>query len=85
MGVLGGRFDYEVVNINVLWMFVNLLRIIFFSEESSFILLLIGYVYEIYVDWLFEGFYCGLVLVGVFFFLIISIGFYWNLGMCFIE
>lgn len=83
VGVFGGRFDYEVVNINVLWMFVNLMRIVFLSEESSLLLLLIGYVYEIYVDKLFEGFYCGFVSIGVFFFFIIIIGLYWNLGIYF--
>uniref|UniRef100_A0A7I4D3F0 thiamine diphosphokinase n=2 Tax=Physcomitrium patens TaxID=3218 RepID=A0A7I4D3F0_PHYPA len=85
VGALGGRFDHEAANINVLWTFANSLRIILFSEESSLTLLPTGYVHEIHVDRSFEGPHCGLVPVGAPSLSTTSTGLYWNLGTCLTE
>ncbi len=43
VGALGGRFDHEATNIDVLHSFANVLHIVLLSEESSLTLLAPGY------------------------------------------
>ncbi|KAG0589818.1 hypothetical protein M758_1G047000 [Ceratodon purpureus] len=79
VGALGGRFDHEAANINVLWTFANSMRIVLLSEESTLTLLPTGYVHEIQVDPSFEGPHCGLVPIGAPSLSTTTTGLHWNL------
>ena len=85
VGALGGRFDHEVANLNVLWTFANSMRIVLFSEESTLTLLPTGYVHEIQVDPSFEGPHCGLVPIGAPSLSTTTTGLHWNLGIYFTK
>jgi thiamine pyrophosphokinase len=80
VGALGGRFDHEAANINVLCAFANSMRITLLTEETSVTLLPTGYVHEIHVDKSFEGPHCGLVPIGAPSLSTTSTGLHWNLG-----
>jgi thiamine pyrophosphokinase len=80
LGGLGGRFDHEAANINVLYTFANVLHIVLLSEESSLTLLPSGYLHEIHVNRSFEGPHCGLVPLGAPSTSTTTTGLHWNLG-----
>jgi thiamine pyrophosphokinase len=80
LGGLGGRFDHEAANINVLYTFATVLRIVLLSEESSLTLLPSGYLHEIHVNRSFEGPHCGLVPLGAPSTSSTTTGLHWNLG-----
>ncbi|KAH9327288.1 hypothetical protein KI387_007466, partial [Taxus chinensis] len=63
VGALGGRFDHELGNINVLYTFSDL-RIVLLSNESLLFLLPKTHRHEILVDHSVEGPHCGLIPVG---------------------
>jgi thiamine pyrophosphokinase len=79
LGGLGGRFDHEAANINVLYTFATVLRIVLLSEESSLTLLPSGYLHEIHVNRSFEGPHCGLVPLGAPSTSTTTTGLHWNL------
>lgn len=81
VGALGGRFDHEAANINVLHTFAKDLRIVLLSEESSLTVLPAGHVHDILVDRSFEGPHCGLVPIGAPSLSTTSTGLRWNLSM----
>ncbi|MQL90409.1 hypothetical protein Taro_022996 [Colocasia esculenta] len=62
-GALGGRFDHEVGNINVLYRFSNL-RIILLSDDCLIYLLPKTHHHEILVQSSVEGPHCGLIPIG---------------------
>lgn len=80
VGAVGGRFDHEAANMNVLFNFASSLRITLLSEETSLTLLPTGYVHEIHVDKSFEGPHCGLIPIGAPSLSTTSTGLHWNLG-----
>lgn len=80
LGGLGGRFDHEAANINVLYTFANVLHIVLLSEESSLTLLPSGFLHEIHVNRSFEGPHCGLVPLGAPSTSTTTTGLHWNLG-----
>ncbi|CAM8980745.1 unnamed protein product [Rhodiola kirilowii] len=63
-GALGGRFDHEFGNINVLYKFPNL-KIVLLSEDSLIYLLPKSYHHEIHIISSIEGPHCGLIPVGM--------------------
>ncbi|KAE8801281.1 thiamine pyrophosphokinase 1 [Hordeum vulgare] len=63
LGALGGRFDHEMGNINVLYRFSNT-RIILLSDDSSIFLLPRTHNHEIRIERSVEGPHCGLIPVG---------------------
>ncbi|KAH9309245.1 hypothetical protein KI387_037156, partial [Taxus chinensis] len=63
VGALGGRFDHELGNINILYTFSDM-RIVLLSNESLLFLLPKTYRHEILVDHSVEGPHCGLIPVG---------------------
>ncbi|KAJ4727662.1 Thiamine pyrophosphokinase [Melia azedarach] len=62
-GALGGRFDHEAGNINVLYRFSNM-RIILLSDDCLIHLLPKTHHHEIYIQSSVEGPHCGLIPVG---------------------
>ncbi|PNT73522.1 thiamine pyrophosphokinase 1 [Brachypodium distachyon] len=64
LGALGGRFDHEMGNINVLYRFSNI-KIILLSDESLIFLLPKTHNHEILVDQSIEGPHCGLIPMGM--------------------
>uniref|UniRef100_A0A7N0TTC5 thiamine diphosphokinase n=1 Tax=Kalanchoe fedtschenkoi TaxID=63787 RepID=A0A7N0TTC5_KALFE len=63
-GALGGRFDHEFGNINVLYRFPNL-KIVLLSEDSIIYLLPKSCHHEIHIISSIEGPHCGLIPVGM--------------------
>ncbi|KAM0895693.1 hypothetical protein ACQ4PT_023678 [Festuca glaucescens] len=63
LGALGGRFDHEMGNINVLYHFSSI-RIVLLSDDSSIFLLPKAHSHEIRVDPSIEGPHCGLIPMG---------------------
>ncbi|KAJ7546675.1 hypothetical protein O6H91_08G050200 [Diphasiastrum complanatum] len=63
VGALGGRFDHELANINVLYSFPSL-RIVLLSDSTMLLLLPRGFRHEIKVNSSIEGPHCGLIPVG---------------------
>ncbi|KAK1669473.1 hypothetical protein QYE76_057632 [Lolium multiflorum] len=63
LGALGGRFDHEMGNINVLYRFSSI-KIILLSDDSSIFLLPKTHSHEIHVDPSIEGPHCGLIPMG---------------------
>jgi len=63
VGALGGRFDHELGNINILYTFSNI-RIVLLSNHSLVYLLPKTHFHEILVNHSVEGPHCGLVPVG---------------------
>uniref|UniRef100_A0A7N0TB99 Thiamine pyrophosphokinase n=1 Tax=Kalanchoe fedtschenkoi TaxID=63787 RepID=A0A7N0TB99_KALFE len=64
LGALGGRFDHEFGNINVLYRFPNL-KIVLLSDDSLIYLLPKRYHHEIHIMPSIEGPHCGLIPVGM--------------------
>lgn len=62
-GALGGRFDHEVGNINVLYRF-STMRIILLSDDCLIHLLPRTHHHEIHIQSSVEGPHCGLVPIG---------------------
>lgn len=62
-GALGGRFDHEVGNINVLCRFSST-RIILLADECLIQLLPSSHHHEIHIQPAIEGPHCGLVPIG---------------------
>ncbi|PIA44432.1 hypothetical protein AQUCO_01700196v1 [Aquilegia coerulea] len=63
-GALGGRFDHEIGNINVLCRFSNI-RIVLLSEDSLIQLLPKSHHHEIHILSSVEGPHCGLIPIGM--------------------
>ncbi|XP_020573789.1 thiamine pyrophosphokinase 1-like isoform X2 [Phalaenopsis equestris] len=63
LGALGGRFDHEIGNINVLHRFSNV-RIILLSDDCLIFLLSKTHRHEIYIESSVEGSQCGLIPIG---------------------
>ncbi|CAA3029031.1 thiamine pyrophosphokinase 1-like isoform X1 [Olea europaea subsp. europaea] len=63
-GALGGRFDHEVGNINVLCFF-STTRIILLSDDCLIQLLPSSHHHEIHIQSSVEGPHCGLIPIGV--------------------
>jgi len=80
VGALGGRFDHEAANINVLHTFAKDMQIVLLSEETSLTVLPAGHMHEIHVDCSFEGPHCGLVPIGAPSLSTTSTGLRWNLN-----
>lgn len=62
-GALGGRFDHEAGNINVLYKF-STMRIILLSDDCLIYLLPKTHRHEIYIQYSVEGPHCGLIPIG---------------------
>ncbi|GER24738.1 thiamin pyrophosphokinase family protein [Striga asiatica] len=62
-GALGGRFDHEVGNINVLCRFPNT-RIVLLSDDCLIQLLPCSHRHEIYIQPAIEGPHCGLIPIS---------------------
>ncbi|CAK9178020.1 unnamed protein product [Ilex paraguariensis] len=78
-GALGGRFDHEVGNINVVCRFATM-RIILLSDDSLIHLLPSTYHHEIHVHSSVEGPHCGLIPIGVPSESTTTTGLQWNLS-----
>ncbi|XP_054814656.1 thiamine pyrophosphokinase 1-like isoform X2 [Prosopis cineraria] len=63
-GALGGRFDHEIGNINVLCHFPDT-RIILLSDDCLIQLLPMNYHHKIYIRSSAEGPHCGLIPIGM--------------------
>ncbi|XP_044502678.1 thiamine pyrophosphokinase 1-like isoform X1 [Mangifera indica] len=63
-GALGGRFDHEAGNINVLYRF-STMRIILLSDDCLIHLLPKTHHHEIYIQSSVEGSHCGLIPIGM--------------------
>uniref|UniRef100_A0A0D6R2Q7 Thiamine pyrophosphokinase n=1 Tax=Araucaria cunninghamii TaxID=56994 RepID=A0A0D6R2Q7_ARACU len=63
VGALGGRFDHELGNINVLYAF-SAMRIVLLSNDSLLFLLPRTHCHEILVNPSVEGPHCGLIPLG---------------------
>ncbi|KAJ1435683.1 thiamine pyrophosphokinase [Sesbania bispinosa] len=64
VGALGGRFDHEIGNINVLCHFSDT-RIILLSDDSLIYLLPRNHCHKIFIQSSVEGPHCGLIPIGV--------------------
>ncbi|KAG8067873.1 hypothetical protein GUJ93_ZPchr0005g14372 [Zizania palustris] len=63
LGALGGRFDHEMGNINVLHLFPNS-RIILLSDDCLIFLLPRTHTHNIHIERSIEGPHCGLIPIG---------------------
>lgn len=63
-GALGGRFDHEIGNINVLFHFSNI-RIVLVSDDCLIHLLPRTHHHEIHILSSIEGPHCGLIPIGM--------------------
>ncbi|TYH05015.1 hypothetical protein ES288_A08G051400v1 [Gossypium darwinii] len=63
-GALGGRYDHEMGNLNVLYCF-SALRIVLLSDDSLIYLLPRTHHHEIHIQTSVEGPHCGLIPIGV--------------------
>lgn len=79
LGALGGRFDHEMGNINVLYRFSNV-RIVLLSDDSSIFLLPRTHRHEIHIERSVEGPHCGLIPMGAPSSSSSTTGLRWNLG-----
>lgn len=79
LGALGGRFDHEMGNINVLYRFSNV-RIVLLSDDSSIFLLPRTHRHEIRIERSVEGPHCGLIPMGAPSSSSSTTGLRWNLG-----
>lgn len=79
VGALGGRFDHEVGNINVLYRF-STLRIILLSDDCLIYLLPRTHHHEIHIQASVEGPHCGLVPIGTPSGSTTTTGLLWNLS-----
>ncbi|OEL33763.1 Thiamine pyrophosphokinase 3 [Dichanthelium oligosanthes] len=64
LGALGGRFDHEMGNINVLHLFPNI-KIVLLSDDCLIFLLPKTYTHEIHIEQSIEGPHCGLIPIGM--------------------
>ncbi|KAL0459669.1 UNVERIFIED_CONTAM: Thiamine pyrophosphokinase, partial [Sesamum latifolium] len=62
-GALGGRFDHDIGNINVLCHFPSI-RIILLSDDCLIQLLPCSHHHEIHIHSTVEGPHCGLIPIG---------------------
>ncbi|XP_015577202.1 thiamine pyrophosphokinase 1 isoform X2 [Ricinus communis] len=62
-GALGGRFDHEAGNLNVLYRF-STIRVILLSDDCLIYLLPSTHCHEIYIQSSIEGPHCGLIPIG---------------------
>ena len=81
LGALGGRFDHEMGNINVLHIFPNI-NIILLSNDCLIFLLPKTHTHEIHVERSIEGPHCGLIPIGMPSTSTTTTGLQWNLGEC---
>ena len=81
LGALGGRFDHEMGNINVLHIFPNI-NIILLSNDCLIFLLPRTHNHEIHVERSIEGPHCGLIPIGMPSTSTTTTGLQWNLGEC---
>ncbi|XP_078156652.1 thiamine pyrophosphokinase 3-like [Carex rostrata] len=79
VGALGGRFDHEIGNINVLHHFSQL-RIILLSDDCLIHLLPKTHSHEIHIQPLVEGPHCGLIPIGAPSSCTTTTGLQWNLS-----
>jgi len=79
LGALGGRFDHEMGNINVLYRFSNI-KIILLSDDCSIFLLPKTHSHEIHIETSVEGPHCGLIPMGGPSDITTTTGLRWNLG-----
>ncbi|KAL6619374.1 hypothetical protein ACP70R_034513 [Stipagrostis hirtigluma subsp. patula] len=63
LGALGGRFDHEMGNINVLHLFPNI-KIVLLSDDCLIFLLPRTHRHEIHIERSIEGPHCGLIPIG---------------------
>lgn len=63
LGALGGRFDHEMGNINVLHLFPNV-RIVLLSDDCLIFLLPRTHTHDIHIERSVEGPHCGLIPIG---------------------
>uniref|UniRef100_A0ACD5X3S0 Uncharacterized protein n=1 Tax=Avena sativa TaxID=4498 RepID=A0ACD5X3S0_AVESA len=78
-GALGGRFDHEAANINVLYVFSDM-RIVLLSDDCLIRLLPKTHQHEIYIDSSLEGPHCGLFPIGAPSTSTTTTGLKWNLS-----
>ncbi|KAL6884690.1 hypothetical protein ACP4OV_010626 [Aristida adscensionis] len=78
-GALGGRFDHEAANINVLYVFSDM-RIILISDDCLIRLLPKTHCHELYIESSVEGPHCGLFPVGAPSTSTTTTGLKWNLS-----
>ncbi|TKW27726.1 hypothetical protein SEVIR_3G276400v4 [Setaria viridis] len=64
LGALGGRFDHEMGNINVLHLFPNI-NIVLLSDDCLIFLLPRTHSHEIHIERSIEGPHCGLIPIGM--------------------
>uniref|UniRef100_A0ACD5TGJ8 Uncharacterized protein n=1 Tax=Avena sativa TaxID=4498 RepID=A0ACD5TGJ8_AVESA len=63
LGALGGRFDHEMGNINVLHLFPSI-RIVLLSDDCLIFLLPRTHTHNIHIEQSVEGPHCGLIPIG---------------------
>ncbi|KAF0926198.1 hypothetical protein E2562_022035 [Oryza meyeriana var. granulata] len=78
LGALGGRFDHEMGNINVLHLFPNN-RIILLSDDCLIFLLPSKHTHNIHIERSIEGPHCGLIPIGAPSTTTTTTGLRWNL------
>ncbi|XVF80568.1 hypothetical protein PTKIN_Ptkin15bG0084300 [Pterospermum kingtungense] len=78
-GALGGRFDHEMGNLNVLCHFSSL-RIVLLSDDSLIHLLPRSHRHEIHIQTSVEGPHCGLIPLGIPSRCSTTTGLQWNLN-----
>jgi thiamine pyrophosphokinase len=81
-GALGGRFDHEAANINVLYLFSDM-RIVLLSDDCLIRLLPKTHHHELYIESSVEGPHCGLFPVGTPSTSTTTTGLKWNLSNLF--
>ncbi|PWZ19591.1 Thiamine pyrophosphokinase 3 [Zea mays] len=79
LGALGGRFDHEMGNINVLHLFPSI-NIVLLSDDCLIFLLSKMHTHEIHVEKSIEGPHCGLIPIGMPSTSTTTTGLRWNLG-----
>lgn len=83
-GALGGRFDHEIGNINVLCRF-STVRIILISDDCLIHLLPRTHCHEIHIQPTIEGPHCGLIPIGMPSGSTTTTGLQWDLGEYFLS